>query len=68
MQRTQAGGSPTDAECKNEHSDADCNMWCMKAICAQLTPKLHSQDGDEGSGDEGGGEGGDAAADQSLTL
>ena len=28
-----ADGSPTDADCRNEHTEADCNLWASKGEC-----------------------------------
>ena len=28
-----ADGSPTDADCQNEHTEADCNLWAGKGEC-----------------------------------
>ena len=28
-----ADGSPTDAECRNEHAEAECNLWASQGEC-----------------------------------
>lgn len=28
-----ADGSPTDADCRNEHTEAECNLWASKGEC-----------------------------------